>query len=424
MSGPFEGLRVLELGRFIAVPVCGQMLAEGGADVIKVEDIDGDQTRHNGPLLPFEGRQFFNKNRGKRSLCVQLRDPDVLRAVQNLARSSDIVLANFRPGYAAEIGLDYETVCRTNPRVIYGENTAYGIDGPMAHLPGMDVAIQALTGLAHMTENGPEPLLNPIIDYSAAMLMAWGISTALYHRERTGKGQRLNVALMHAAMLLENNQLTHVDLVDGWRSEFVDYLKRAFAEGKTWQDVIAERERRLPHRVMRAYYGFFATADGTVGIACNARTLRLKLIATLGIEDPWTTSPGWLPEDVHAYERDLHARVAAVFKAKPTAHWLAEFEAKGLPIAPMRHADELFFDEQVAANGFLARVEHAVLGGITVVAPPVRFSETPLAARPPVPLGHDSRAILAEGGLNEAEIAALFASGSARQVSESLADLL
>lgn len=424
MSGPFAGLKVLELGRFIAVPFCGQMLAEGGADVVKVEDIDGDQTRHNGPILPFEGRQYFNKNRGKRSLCVKLTDPDVLRAVQRLAAEADIVLANFRPGFSETLGLDYASVRKNNPRVIYGENTAYGLDGPLAPLAGMDVAMQALTGLAHISDLGPEPIVNPIIDYAAAMLMAWGISTALYHREKTGAGQRLNVALMHAAMLLENNQLTQVDLIDGWRADFVDYLKRAFAEGKTWTDVIAEREKRLPHKVMRAYYGFFATQDGTIGIACNARTLRLKLIQALGITDRWTTEPGWLPDDARAHEEEVYARVAAVFKTAPTAHWMAEFERRGLPIAPMRHSDELFFDEQVAANDFLATVEHEVLGKLTVVAPPVKFWETPLAARPPVPLGKNSREVLAEGGLTTAEIDGLFERGAAREVRESLADLL
>ncbi len=172
MAGPFAGLKVLELGRFIAVPVCGQMLAEGGADVVKVEDLDGDQTRHNGAILPFEGRQFFNKNRGKRSLCVDLHDRDALRAVQAIAAQADIVLANFRPGSAEKLGLDYESVRRSNPRIIYGENTAYGLEGPLAHLAGMDVAVQARTGLAHFSADGPEPFLNPMIDYSTAMLMA------------------------------------------------------------------------------------------------------------------------------------------------------------------------------------------------------------------------------------------------------------
>lgn len=424
MAGPFAGLKVLELGRFIAVPVCGQMLAEGGADVVKVEDLDGDQTRHNGAILPFEGRQFFNKNRGKRSLCVDLHDPDALRAVQAIAAQADIVLANFRPGSAEKLGLDYESVRRSNPRIIYGENTAYGLEGPLAHLAGMDVAVQARTGLAHFSADGPEPFLNPMIDYATAMLMAWGVSTALYHREKTGVGQRLNVALMHTAMALENNQLTHVDLTDGWREEFVDYLKHAFAEGKSWPEVIEEREKRLPHRVMRAYYGFFATQDGTVAIACNARTLRLKVVEALGVTDRWTTEPGWRPDDARAHEQEVYNQVVAALRSRPTSHWMAEFERRGLPIAPMRHSDELFFDDQVAANGFLARVEHEVLGGITVVAPPVKMWETPFEARPPEPLGKHSREVLAEGGLSNETIEALFERGAAREITNTLADIL
>ncbi len=423
MTGPFQGLKVLELGRFIAVPLCGQMLAEGDADVIKVEDLDGDQTRHNGPILPFEGRQFFNKNRGKRSLSVKITDPEVLAAIQQLAAQADIVLANFRPGISEKLGLDYATVSRSNPKVIYGENTAYGLEGPMAQLAGMDIVLQGLTGLAHMSEAGPEPLVNPIIDHAAAMLMAWGVSTALYHRERTGRGQRLNVALMHAAMFLENNQLTHVDAIDGWRADFVAYLKQAFAEGKTWSEVIEEREKRLPHKVMRAYYGFFATQDGAVGIACNARTLRLKLIDVLGIDDRWTTESGWLPEDAHAHEEFVHEQVAAAFRGAPTSHWMIEFERRGLPIGRVRHSDELFFDEQVAANEFLTRVEHEVLGSLTVVAPPIKLSDSPMAVRPPVPLGKNSRDALLEAGLTDAKIDGLFARGVVRQVEETAEDL-
>lgn len=424
MTGPFEGLKVLELGRFIAVPMCGQMLGEGGADVIKVEDLDGDQSRHNGPILPYEGRLFFNKNRGKRSLSCQLSDPDVLAAVRTLAERADIVLANFRPGLAERYGLDYASIARANPRVIYAENTAFGREGPLADAPGMDVVMQGYTGFAHLTERGPEQQDGPIIDQTAAILMAWGVSTALYHRERTGRGQRLDVALMHAAMLLENNALTHVDLTDGWRHEFLAYLKTAFGEGKTWADVLRRREELQPHRVMRAYYGFFATADGGVAIACNARNLRRKMAALLGIDDRWTTEKDWYPDDVEAHEAFVREQVVCKIKERTTAQCLEEFSAAGLPIGPLRHSDELFDDPQAWANGFLARVEHEVVGGMTVVAPPVKFSETPLEARPTVPLGKHTREILSEAGLDAPAIEALFGRGVVKEVHETLDGLL
>jgi CoA:oxalate CoA-transferase len=413
--GPFAGLRVLELGRFIAVPVCGQFLAEGGADVIKVEDIDGDQSRHNGQIVPFEGRQFFNKNRGKRSLSVKLHDPGVLQAVRQLADRADIVLANFRPGLSQRLALDYEAVSASNPRVIYAENTAYGLHGPMSEAAGMDIVVQAYTGIAQMTDRGPEQLENPMIDYTASLLMAFGVSTALYHRERTGRGQKLDTALLQAAMFMENNQLTHVDAIDGWREEFVEYLKHAFAEGRSWAEILHLRHELQPHRTMRAYYGFFPTKDGTVAVACNARTLRLAMIDALGIEDRWTTEPGWEPGDVDAHEQAVWDQVSGAFRSASSNHWLSEFGRRGLPIGEVRHSDQLFYDEQVAANGFLARLDHEVVGPITVVAPPVHFADSPMIARPPAPLGKHSREVLREGGLDEATIDQLVARGSVRE---------
>jgi formyl-CoA transferase len=412
---------VLELGRFIAVPICGQLLAEGGADVIKVEDLNGDQSRHNGEIIPFEGRQFCNKNRGKRSLSVNLSDPGVTRAVQSLAARSDIVLANFRPGLSHKLGLDYESVSRENPAVIYAENTAYGSRGPMSETAGMDIVIQAFTGIAQFGDTGPAPLENPMIDYTAALLMAFGVSTALFHRERTGHGQKLDTALLQAAMFMENNQLTHIDAIDDWREPFVEHLKQAFVEGETWAGILRRRDELLPHRVMRAYYGFFETSDGTIAVACNPRALRLRMLDVLGIEDRWTTEPGWIPDNVEAHEEAVRAAAARAFRAAPTHHWLTEFGKQGLPIGPVRHSDELFYDEQVASNGFLARVEHELLGGMTMVAPPVHFSATPLSAQPPPPLGKHSREVLRDAGLDDDQIDELVARGAVRERDEDAA---
>ncbi len=414
-AGPYHGLRVIELGRFIAVPFCGQLLADGGADVIKVEALEGDQPRLNGPITPTEGRQFLNKNRGKRSLSVEITDPEVVAALQRLSARADVVLANMRPGLAARLGLDYESVRARNPRVIYAENTAYGTAGPMANEPGMDIVLQGYTGVAHLTTRGPEQQLNPVIDHTAALLMSWGVATALFHRERTGRGQRLDVALMHAAMVLENNQLTHVDAIDGWRDEFVEYLKGAFAGGATWEEVLAHRQELQPHRVMRAYYGFHTTSDGMVTVACNAATLRPRMLQVMGLEDAWTTQKGWVPEDAVSYEGQLYERVVARFKERTTAEWIDAFRAEGLPIGPVRHSDEVLYDQQAWDNGFLVRLEHEILGGVSMVAPPVKFSDSPLQARPSPPLGKHSRDVLRESGLEDAAIEALFARGVVRE---------
>ncbi|MCK9486065.1 MAG: CoA transferase [Dehalococcoidia bacterium] len=414
LPGPYSGLRVIEIGRFIAVPFCAQLIADGGADVVKVEAIEGDQPRMNGPIIPTEGRQFLNKNRGKRSLSVELGDPEVVRALQALTVDADIVLANLRPGLATRLGLDYDSVRARNPRVVYAENTAYGNEGPMAGAPGMDIVLQGYTGVAHLTERGPEQQLNPVIDHTAALLMAWGVATALFHRERTGRGQRLDVSLMQAAMVLENNQLTHVDAIDGWRDGFVEYLKDAFAQGASWEEVLRHRESIQPFRMMRAYYGFFRTSDGTVAVACNAATLRDRMREVMDIDDPWTSSEGWLPDDVVAYEAMLYDQVAARFRERPTGEWIAMFRERGLPIGPVRHWDEVMYDDQAWANDYLVRLDHELLGGITMVAPPVKFSDSPLVAKPSPPLGKHSRDVLREAGLDDDAIDGMVARGVVR----------
>lgn len=179
MPGPYAGLKVVELGRFIAAPYCGQMLADGGADVIKVEPLVGDDARRNGTRFSStEARQYLNKNRGKRSIALQLSNPRVSRIVQGLLREADVALVNFRPGQGEKLGLDYATVSRTNPRIVYAQNTAFGPCGPLAGKTGMDILLQAYTGMAPLTEAGPRPLDDPFVDYTAALLMAWGIATA------------------------------------------------------------------------------------------------------------------------------------------------------------------------------------------------------------------------------------------------------
>ena len=415
MPGPFEGLRVIEFGRFIAAPYCGQLLADGGADVVKVESLEGDETRRNGAIVPGEGRQFLNKNRGKRSLAVDLSDPVVAAAVRALVLKADVVVANFRPGQAKKHGLDYERLSIENPRLIYAENTAYGRNGPMANAPGMDIVVAGYSGLLNISAEGPLMPPEPIIDYAAGLLLAWGVSTALYARERTGVGQRLDVALLQAALVLQNNHMNHIDVIDGWREEFVDYLKHAFADGQSWSDVLAKRDDLQPHAPARVYYGFLRTADGMISVAALARPLRLKMMEAVGFEDRWTRQPGWEPADAREYTAGLFATVENIFRTDTTDAWCRKLAAAGIPCGPMRLREQLLDDEQVLANDFVVRLEHESLGGLTVVGPPVALSATPLAVRGASPLlGQHTREILLEAGLDADSVRGLSARGAIR----------
>ncbi len=415
MSGPFAGLKVVEFGQYIAAPYCAQLLADGGADVIKVEPLDGDPNRRNGQVIPGESRQYMNKNRGKRSLAVDLGHPEVLAAVQALVRDADVVLVNFRPGQAERLGLDYNTVSAANPRIIYAQNTAFGERGPMAGALGMDMMLQAYSGIAHVTESGPQPLMDPVVDYAAGLLLAWGISTALYQREQTGRGQKIDVALLQAALVLQNNHLNHIDAIDGWRDQFIAEARTALAEGRGWPEVLARREALRPHVFTRAYYGFLPTRDGTIAVSAGGRPMQLRLLNVLNLDDPWVTQPGWVPEDAAAHAGRMYAQVVERLREHDTAYWVRVFGEAGVPAAPVRLKEEVLDDEQAWANEFFVRLEHDLVGGMTVVAPPVKFSETPLRAeRAAPPLGRDSHAVLRRAGLDDAAIDRLIAAGVVR----------
>ena len=415
MHGPYTGLKVVELGRFIAAPYCGQLLADGGADVIKVEPLVGDDARRNGTRFsPTEARQYLNKNRGKRSIALQLSDPRIARIVRGMLERADVTIVNFRPGQGEKLGLDYATVSRTNPGIVYAQNTAFGTRGPLAGKPGMDILLQAYTGMTPMTAAGPRPPDDPFVDYTAALLMAWGIATALYNRERTGAGQKLDVSLLQAALVIQNNSIHHVDAADGWRKGFVDHLKTAFAEGRTLAEVLTERETLKPS-ISPPYYGFFETKDGYIVIAAGGRGLQVRVAKLLGIDDPALSDPNFKIDDIAAYTRRMRRRSTARLKEDTTASWLAKFDAAGLPAGEYRLKDQIFDDPHVWENGYLTRLDHEEVGGMTVVAPPVKFSRTPMATTTASPtLGRHSREILAELELSPGEIDALIADGVVR----------
>tara|TARA_E500000331_G_scaffold331296_1_gene353518 strand:- start:435 stop:1694 length:1260 start_codon:yes stop_codon:yes gene_type:complete len=410
MPGPYEGLKVIEFGRFIAAPYCGQLFADGGADVVKVEPLNGDDARRNGTRLSTtEARQFLNKNRGKRSIAVKLSDPRIIKVLRHLAKSADVIISNFRPGQGEELGLDYHTVAKDNPRIIYAENSAYGNKGPLAGQVGMDLLLQARTGLAEITPDGPKYIEDdPVIDYMGGMLMSWGISSALYHRERTGHGQKLDVSLLQAALVLQNNSINHLDQVDGWRHGFVDYLKDAFAKGVTLEEILDERAAVKPP-IVPAYYGFFKTSDGYIAIASGGRALQMRTAKLLGVDDPAIDDINYRPDDYVEYTRQMREKSSAALAGETTDHWLQVFEEAGLPAGPLQFKDQVLDDPQCWENDYLVRLDHEEVGGMTVVAPPVKFSESPLSTTTASPvLGKHSREILAEAGLSNDEVEALF----------------
>jgi crotonobetainyl-CoA:carnitine CoA-transferase CaiB-like acyl-CoA transferase len=417
--GPFAGLRIVEVGRFIAVPFCGQLLADGGADVIKVEPLQGDESRINSPIAPGEGRQFLNKNRGKRSIACDLRDPMVVKALQDLIAGADVALLNLRPGQAAEMGIDWPQMQARNPRLIYADVSAFGLVGPDAGLPGMDHIVQPRSGLAaallRVEDGVPASASLPLVDYFTALLLAWGVSTALLARANTGRGQLVRTSLLAGALVAQNNILTDIPSIDTWRPQFVEWLHEARVTGVSYEEQLDRRLRRRPTGAGgHVYARCFRTSDGFIALQAGTMSLQQRAAGVLGVEDKRFQTPGWKPDDPHAWFEEQAARLQAAFFEDTTAGWLARLGAAGVPAAEVRFPEEMYEDPQVAANGLIVSLDHPSLGPVRVVGPPVELSETPFAAQRPPLLGEHTRAILRDAGLDDTAIEQLIGAGAVR----------
>src|SRR5205809_759714 len=233
-SRPFAGIEVVEFGQFIAVPFCAQLLAEGGARVTKIEALEGDPVRQLSPLAPGETRHFLSRNRGKRSLPLDLRHPRAQEVIERLLARADVILTNFRPGLAEEFGLDWTSLAPRFPRLIVGSVSAFGRRGPDARLAGMDLVVQARTGLmaslGRVEDGVPATGEAPVADYVCALSLAFGIASALLRRERTGRGGEVEAALMMAALVAQNNSMVRVESVDGAEHAAVERHYTGLAE--------------------------------------------------------------------------------------------------------------------------------------------------------------------------------------------------
>jgi len=408
---PFAGLRVAEFGRYVAVPYAAELLAHGGADVIKFEEIEGDETRRNSEILPGEGRQFIIKARGKRGLAIDLADPRGVEVGRRLLSTCDMVLSNFRPGVLARFGLDYDTVSRDLPGIIYGEIDGFGDPGPDAGRASIDGVMQAYSGLmvSNRSWEGDRPVISEafLTDYMSAMTLAFGLVTALRERDRTGRGQRVQTTLFAAALTLQHGTASVFDAVDGWKREFADSVR---ADSGVSNEALARRRALVAGN--RWFYNTYATADGFVVVAGPGR-LRKPLMQLLGIDDPALTRPGWrMPDDPRPYLEDVYRQAKEAVARWETAPLMKACDELGIPCAPVRSLEEALLGEQARESGHVYEADHPAVGPMTLPAPPVRFSDLDYVAAGASPAyGQHSAEILFEAGYSEDDVAALVAAG-------------
>lgn len=398
MAGPLSHIRVLDLSRVLAGPWCGQNLADLGAEVIKIERPGtGDDSRAFGPpwLKDRGGKEtresayFASANRGKKSVTVNLSNAEGQNIVRGLARQSDVLIENYKVGDLARYGLGYGDLAKINPRIIYCSVTGFGQTGPYRERPGYDFMIQGMGGVMSITGErddlaggGPQRVGIPIADIMTGMYATVAICAALAHREKSGAGQHLDLALLDTQVGVLANQ-------------GMNYL----ATGEP------------PGRIGNAHpnivpYQPFRTKDGDVILACGNDNLFSKFCEVAGCQhlarDPRFSTNSKRVENRGA----ITVLLAEIFAKRTTKDWCDALEAAGVPNGPINNLKQVFEEPQVAARGMRIELEHALAGRVPLIASPMKFSGTPLEHKVPPPvLGQHTDEVLS--GLLKLDAAAI-----------------
>ena len=393
---PLHGLRVLDLSRALAGPFCAMILADLGADVVKVEPTPaGEMIRKWGPFKDGISVYYLSIHRNKRSLAVDFRDPRGLELLRSLAGRADVLVENFKPGAMHDMGMDYATLAARNPRLVFASITGFGRGGPYHDWPGVDQIAQGMSGLMSLTghpETGPTRVGIPIGDVVAGMWAALGVEAAIIERQRSGKGQLVETSLLGGLIGLLNLQ-----------------GQRELSLGDTPGVAGNDHPALCP-------YGLFQAKDGPFNMAATSDEMWARLCRLLGLQ-ALAEHPDFRDNSARFRNRDeVKRRLNEKFAARGKMEWTHELVKLGLPAGPILSLDQVFSDPHVIGAGMVEEVDHPRIGRMRAMANPVRMAALAGGSvrRAPPELGQDSRAVLADYGLPAGEIDALVAAGVVR----------
>jgi crotonobetainyl-CoA:carnitine CoA-transferase CaiB-like acyl-CoA transferase len=388
------GIRVVELAQIMAGPTCGQLLADMGADVIKVEKLPGgdDSRSYSHPSVNGESAAFMMMNRNKRGIAVNLKSAGGLAVVKKLLQTADVVTENYRVGTLDKLGLGWDVLQALNPRLVYCAISGYGRSGPYADKGGFDLIAQGFSGLMSITgmPGGPPVKVGPpIADITAGILAALGTVAALNARHTSGRGQMVDTSLMEAAIVQTY-----------WHSAI--YLATGENPAPTGSA-----------HILSAPYQAFPTADGWINIGGANQSNWERIARAIGredlIADPRFATNGERMKNLAA----LTPLIAERMKTRPSADWIREFEAAGMPVGPINKIGDMLADPHVAAREMVIELDHPKAGRTKALGLPIKFSDTPGAVTRPAPLlGQHTREILASLGYDDAAIDDLATSGA------------
>lgn len=393
--GPLKDLKVIDLSHIMAGPTCSMMLADLGADVIKVERIpDGDDARRMvPPAIADQSAAFLIMNRNKRGIALDLRAEAGRNILTRLLKNADVLVENFRRGTMEQMGFGYAAVHDLNPRLIYCAISGFGRTGPYADRGGFDLVAQGMTGLMSITGEGPghppTKVGAPITDITAGILACLGILAALHSRESTGQGQMVDTSLFEAGII-------HTY----WHSAM------CFATGRTPGPMGSAHPLNAPYQA-------FPTSDGWITVGAANQGNWLRLVEALG-------APGLRDDKRFSVNADRMRNLAALtealtplFKRRSSAEWLLRLEQAGVPAGPVLEVGQMHADPQALAREMIVEAEHPTAGNVKAIGLPIKFSDTPGGVRRAAPLfGQDTREVLRGLGFSDAEIDQLAAEGA------------